>query len=401
MLWIFPATSQTFVVEELRALRDLGVHPRIFARHRPGDAVPRAEVLLDQAIWLDEDGAVRRLAANLGTAIRHPGAALGCLALACSTRSRWTVRNLWWALSLARALTDANVSYVHAQPAGDSAEVAMFAARITGIRWGVTVHAADLYGGRMLCRKLDDADLTVTVCHYNVEQVAERCPGHYKWLIKYAGVDADYFRLDEGRPARSGRRVLAVGRLNPKKGFDQLIRAMPAVRRRIPGATLTIIGEGAQRGRLMDQIQSLGLSSVVHLAGAAPPAEVRRALVDADVLVAPCTVSPWGDRDSMPVVVKEAMAMELPVVATDAFGIPEMVSPACGRLVPRDDVPALAAAIADVLELPPEERARMGRAGRDIVEQRFDERRGALLLAQALQQVSTGAPRPPTASDRE
>ncbi|MGZ4202499.1 MAG: glycosyltransferase, partial [Thermoleophilaceae bacterium] len=85
------------------------------------------------------------------------------------------------------------------------------------------------------------------------------------------------------------------------------------------------------------------------------------------LLAAPSVVAPDGDRDTMPVVVKEALAMELPVVASEEFGLPEVVRPAWGRLVPPGAPAALADAIRELLELPPERRAAMGRAGRAFV----------------------------------
>jgi colanic acid/amylovoran biosynthesis glycosyltransferase len=81
----------------------------------------------------------------------------------------------------------------------------------------------------------------------------------------------------------------------------------------------------------------------------------------------PCLVARDGDRDSMPVVVKEAMAMELLVVASEAVGLPECVLPPWGRLTPPGNAGALAGALRDALALPVEERARAGRAGREWV----------------------------------
>ena len=87
----------------------------------------------------------------------------------------------------------------------------------------------------------------------------------------------------------------------------------------------------------------------------------------ADVLAAPSVVAADGDRDTMPVVVKEALAMEVPVVASDEVGLPEVVRPEWGRLVPPGDADALAAAIDELLALPAEGRLAMGRAGREFV----------------------------------
>ena len=97
------------------------------------------------------------------------------------------------------------------------------------------------------------------------------------------------------------------------------------------------------------------------------PAGVRVELGRADLFALPTVVAADGDRDAMPVAVKEALAMEVPVVGFDEVGMPEMVEPGWGRLVPPRDAEALAAAIEELLALPAEERAQMGRRGREFV----------------------------------
>jgi glycosyltransferase involved in cell wall biosynthesis len=101
----------------------------------------------------------------------------------------------------------------------------------------------------------------------------------------------------------------------------------------------------------------------------------------------PCVVGADGDRDSMPVVVKEAMAMEVPVVVTEEVGLPELVTQACGRLVPPRDHRALAQALDEVLDAPPEVRVAWGRAGRERVratsDLRVETRKLSALIAAA------------------
>jgi colanic acid/amylovoran biosynthesis glycosyltransferase len=103
----------------------------------------------------------------------------------------------------------------------------------------------------------------------------------------------------------------------------------------------------------------------------------------------PCVVAPDGDRDSMPVVVKEAMAMELMVVATDEVGLPECVRAPWGRLVPPGDPDALRAALEEVLALPVEERAAAGAAGRAWVLEHADVQRETARLAALIAQVAS------------
>jgi glycosyltransferase involved in cell wall biosynthesis len=92
-----------------------------------------------------------------------------------------------------------------------------------------------------------------------------------------------------------------------------------------------------------------------------------------------------GARDAMPVVAKEALAMEIPVVTTDVAGLPELVRPGWGRMVPPRDAAALVDALAELLALTADERARMGAAGRRFVLERCEVRREAARLGRLLE----------------
>lgn len=388
VVWFFPKLSETFVIEELLALDRLGIQPLVLARERPeGEAHnARAEPLLDRTVWLaDTSPADARRA--VVQALRHPLRLLQCLLVVVPTCSRMALRNLYYGLLLAAEVERRGVRYLHAHMAGNAAEMAYVASRISGVPWGMTIHAVEIYIGRYLCRKLRSAALRVTVCDYNIGQLRQRCPevGEGDYVIKYAGLDASEFALTEPRPLRPARDILAVGRLTPKKGFDQLIEAVAALVAEGRDVRCRIVGEGGPKVRasLEHLIADLGLDGIVTLVGALAPREIRALMVEADLVAAPCTIAPWGDRDSMPVVIKEAMAMELPVVASNDFGIPEMVVDGSGVLFPRDDVPAFTDALRTVLDMPPEDRAAMGARGRQVVVDRFDEAVGARVLASA------------------
>jgi glycosyltransferase involved in cell wall biosynthesis len=387
----FPKLSETFVIDELLGLDHHGVHPVIFARERPPEEVNnlRAEPLLSRVIWLSERSFPAKLRAAITQTLRHPVRAIACTIIAVRTKSRWPLLNLWYAFSLAELARAQGIELLHAHFATDATELAFFTRRLTGIPYGVTVHATEIYRNRFLCPKLHEAALRVTVCQYNIGQIAERCPdlAADDFYIKYAGVDGNHFRLPAPRPLRPGRHVIAVGRLVPKKGFDVLVRAIAKLSAEGRDIDCTIVGDGELEAELRALVEELDAGDRVHLIGARRPDEILELLVDADVLAAPCTIAPTGNRDSMPVVIKEAMAMELPVVASDDFGIPEMVTPDVGVLVPRDDADALADAIAHVLDLSPEERAAMGRAGRQHVLESFDEPKLAAALGARFEEL--------------
>ena len=122
----------------------------------------------------------------------------------------------------------------------------------------------------------------------------------------------------------------------------------------------------------------------MRLLGAQGNDSIRELLEHASVGVLPCVVAPDGDRDSMPVALKEAMALELPVVGTREVGLPELIHADSGRLVPPADPPALAQALAEVLGMPAGERVAMGRAGRAFVEAHCDQRRQAERLLELI-----------------
>ena len=145
-----------------------------------------------------------------------------------------------------------------------------------------------------------------------------------------------------------------------------------------------IAGDGPLRPRLEQLVSELGLEGVVELPRAPDSDAVRDLLEAADLLAMPSVIAPDGDRDSRPVVVKEALAMGVPVVASDEVGLPEVVAPGWGRLVPPGSPPELAAAIVELLALPGDERAAMGAAGRAFVLEHCDVRREADRLAELI-----------------
>jgi len=359
----FPELSETFITGELQALRTQGHAVRVEATVR----APRPNAAAGEGIeaaFVEDESTADRLRALAELVVRHPLRSLRDLAARPRWRREEPVAPLRRLAVRARRLERRGEPYVHAHFAGGAALDAMRIAALTGRRWGFTAHGYDIYATPAnLPEKLRRADLPVTVCDYCVRDL-ERVGGRPVAKV-VMGVDPEAFR--RRTPHRGGRRVLAVGRLVEKKGFAHLIEAAALVTP--PLERVTIVGDGPLRDELAALIAARDLEGTVELAGPRTPEEIRAALEAADLLAMPCVVAPDGDRDSMPVVVKEALAMEVPVVASDEVGLPEIVRPEWGALAPPDDPRALAAAIEAILSRPPEERAAMGRAGRAHVEQ--------------------------------
>src|SRR5262249_44882456 len=137
------------------------------------------------------------------------------------------------------------------------------------------------------------------------------------------GIDLEEFpyRRPDDRPPV----IVAAGRLVEKKGFGDLIEACALLAARGREFRCRIAGVGAQRAALQEPIERLRLADRVQLIGPRPQNEIAKETQSAAVLAAPCIVAEDGDRDGLPNVIQEALALGTPVVSTDVTGIPEVV----------------------------------------------------------------------------
>ncbi|GAB3223224.1 glycosyltransferase family 4 protein [Mycolicibacterium hippocampi] len=187
------------------------------------------------------------------------------------------------------------------------------------------------------------------------------------------GVDIDRFVPDEVARAQMRTRyrlggrpvVVCLSRLVPRKGQDMLIRALPAIRERVPGTALVIVGGGPYRTTLTRLAHSFGVAEHVLFTGSVPGAELPAHHAMADVFAMPCRTRGAGlDVEGLGIVYLEASACGVPVVAGRSGGAPETVLDGqTGTVVDGWDVGAIAAAVIDLLDSP-RRAAEMGAAGR-------------------------------------
>jgi glycosyltransferase involved in cell wall biosynthesis/GT2 family glycosyltransferase len=364
----FPARSETFVYNEARRLRELGWGVRVESLAR--SVRPERSVLREFATSFGEDEPYPdKVRAVAWLAARHP---LRCL-WDMGKRRRWKREEHPWRLaSIApsvRRLARGGEAHVHVHFGAGAALQFLRAARLAGATYSVAPHAYEIFKQpRNLREKLERAAFVVTDCDYNVRHLRDLVAGQHRDRIHrlVLGVDTGTFRRTAPYPG--GRTVVSVGRLVEKKGFEYLIDAAALLRDREALDRLVICGDGPLRDELLERIAEGGLGDTAQIVRGWGAAQVRALLESADLFCLACVVAADGDRDSMPVVVKEALAMEIPVAGSDEVGMPEMVRAEWGRLVPPRDPEALAGAIAELLALPPAERAAMGARGRAFVE---------------------------------
>ena len=151
------------------------------------------------------------------------------------------------------------------------------------------------------------------------------------------------FKVREGHATKNPV-IISVGRLVEVKGFTYVIAALPYVKEIFPQVTYQVVGDGPLRGKLQQQVVDLGLQESVHLCGAKRQDELIKMYHDADLFVMPSARGNDGAEEGQGMVLLEAQAAGLPVLATDSGGIPESV-PDTSVLVKEKDVEALAQAM--------------------------------------------------------
>ncbi len=191
--------------------------------------------------------------------------------------------------------------------------------------------------------------------------------------LHYTGVDCDAVTARD--PAKESPVILHVARLVEMKGTRTLLRAFAALAQLRPGLQLVIIGDGYLRRSLQALARSTGIAGQVRFLGARPHGEVLDWMRSAMMLVLPSINTRTGRVEGLGMVLLEAAALGVPVVATRVGGIPEGVEDGrTGLLVPEQDPDALCQAMLALVDNPTQ-RLRMGADGRKFVQRRFDSRR--------------------------
>ena len=350
---MYPRFSETFILSELLELERQGVELHVFALKRPDDGIAHADVArLRAPVTYLPQSLPGLLWAQRRALRRTPLRVLSQLIAAVRKGRLASAKHVLQAGAIAPRLVGGGYEHLHAHFASGATSVALHASRLTGIPYSFTAHAKDIFLDSVrpndLARKLARARFAVTVSDYNVRRLQEFANGTPVVRI-YNGLELTCFAPKRG-PRERPPLVLAVGRLIEKKGFDDLVRACSLLATAGVDFRCDIVGKGSLEHDLRALVKQLGLTGRVRLVGPLP----REQLVDlyprGAVLAAPCVVGGDGNRDGLPTVLIEAMAMGVPVVATPVTGIPELVEDGVtGLLVPERDPSALARAIERLL----------------------------------------------------
>lgn len=243
---------------------------------------------------------------------------------------------------------------------------------VTSIRGSdVTVHIKKHPG--VYHRLLREGDLFLPVCEFLQERLIQEGCEQGKIIVHHSGIDCSKFEyIQRERVPGEPINVLTIARLVEKKGVAFAIEAVSRLLSKGEKIQYTVVGDGVLREDLQQLIKSMGVEQQVRLLGWKTHEEVKRLLEKSHVLVAPSLTSGSGDQEGIPNAIKEAMATGLPVISTFHSGIPELVTDGVsGLLVPERDAGSLADALGYLIHHP-NTCNEMGQAGRRQVEQMFD-----------------------------
>lgn len=331
----------TFILEQAKALRDVGAKVRVIGPHAPG-AIQREEldgidVIRPLYIWPETWEILRRYRAGLPVILRRASAAWFLIPL--FVISQW--------VALLRHTRDIDILHANWTLSAFSALLARPFRRIPIF---VTVHGSDIYE----TQRIGWLRWTTRLVLERVNQVFA-LSSSLAALTKDLGVPADRIRIlpngvdvDFFRPPEDEKEaiVLFVGSVVQRKGVHDLVEATPRILRALPKYRLVVIGEGPMENELRDRAAELGLEDAISFLGVKGPAEVRKWMQRAKLLVLP------AHEEGQGVVLLEALACGTPCVATKVGGIPDVINDKVGRLVPPGKPRQLADAVIATLQDP-------------------------------------------------
>jgi glycosyltransferase involved in cell wall biosynthesis len=380
----FPRLSETFILNEVLELERQGLALEIFSIKRPADernhpSLARVQATVTYLPMLqagcDVAEACQLILHNLLLLLQSPLRYLKAVAMfyredETANTPPSKVRTLLQAGYLALAMKRRKLKRLHAHFANIPTSVAELASIMTGAPYSFTAHAKDIYltDATELDRKIAGARFVLTCTGFNQRYLQDLSHSSTPIILAHHGINLDFFNPSVPAGAKQEPPlIVGVGRLCEKKGFRYLIEACELLREKDVDFRCTIVGYGPGKDELKKQISRLRLEKVVTLAGKMTQDELFQVYSSASIFALPCQVNDDGDRDGIPNVLIEAMAMRLPVVSTHISGIGELVDHMeNGILVEQKDSVALAQALEFLLQRP-DLRAQFGARGREKV----------------------------------
>ena len=354
LLW-FPKPSETFVFSEVKNLLGLGLPISVYTLYG------RLEKNLSSDMQAYE-GSIFRLGWRsffflplfvIYWFLRSPGKTTKLIARIVFRRWKGvekTAENAWacfCSFYLAYRFEKDQIQHIHAPWACGCATAAWLASQLTNIPFSFTMRAWDIYPpDSLIHEKTKDALFIRSETQYNINYLQNLTACSIdKFELTYNGVPMSSINTRSVSMERPYK-LLAVGRLVGKKGYEFLLQACGVLQTKKIDFHLSIVGDGPYLKQLKRLCKSLQLESIVTFHGFQPYEKMPIFFREAEIFIMPCIVHSSGDRDGIPTVLLEALTHHVPVISTPVSGIPELIeNGVSGILVPEKDPSAIADAV--------------------------------------------------------
>jgi len=392
----YPRISETFISNEILLLERLGFTLRLFPMRRGRedfchDSVKQIKARVD---YLPTELLIdlpRLIGPNILCAVKSPGRYRSALRTATTryrrTGKQATFKHLFQAgyMTGKFLLKEPSICHLHGHFAHSPTSVTMFASLLSGLKFSFTAHAKDIYTSHpgQLREKLEKS-VFVSTCTRKNKEFLETLSENRGAAIHciYHGIDLDLFTNRSIRYTSSAPyKLLTIARIIPKKGLPTVYQALKKIKESGLNFQHTLIGDGDDRDSILKLIEELGLKDRCSWLGSLPHEEVLEHFVGSDLFILGSQIGEDGDRDGIPNVLVESLAMGVPAVATNVSAIPELlINGKTGLTVNQKDSTALAEAIVTLLTDQPL-RDEVITNGRDFVHDHFDNSRLIVDLA--------------------
>ncbi len=385
----FPSVSQTFVLNQIVGLMDLGHDVHIFAdksgntttthgNYEKYDLSKHTHYYQLPKNWLVR--IVRAIAFIVQYAPRHYDVIFRSLNVFRHGKQAWSLRLLFRSIPLLERERPFDIIHCQFGPLGRRV-VSLVPIRTRNHRIVTSIRGADVTA---VLKKhpgiyhdlFREGHLFLPVCEFLKERLIREGCAEEKIVVHYSGIDCSKFEyLQRRREPGELTKVLTVARLMEKKGVAFAIEAVAALLEKGEQIEYRVVGDGPLRGSLQQMIERMGIDRQVKLLGWKTHEDVKRLLEESHVMVAPSLTSEGGDQEGIPNAIKEAMATGLPVISTFHSGIPELVTDGVSGFLVQERDAASISALLEYLIKHPRICSEMGLAGRRQVEQKFDTHR--------------------------
>lgn len=383
----YPRISETFISNEILLLERLGFRLHLFPMRHPRenfchDSVKQIKAPVD---YLPTDLLLdlpKLIAPNVLCAIRKPKVYRSALGLASRrfqrTRKTATFKHLFQGGYLAERHLAPNPSIIHLHGhfAHSPTSVTMFAAHLSDRPFSFTAHAKDIYTSNpdQLREKMTRASFVTTCTHHNKEYLEDITGGTTQVHCIYHGIDLALFHRGPAREPQPPYQLLTIARMTEKKGLPTLYRAFKVLADRGISFHHTLIGDGDDRELILELIKELNLEAHCSWIGARTHTEVLDQFRSSDLFLLGCQIAKTGDRDGIPNVLVESLAMGVPAISTNVSALPEiLINEKTGLTVEPKDYNAFADAICRLLT-DKTLRKTVQREGVALVKNRFDNK---------------------------